>query len=346
MYCIHFALDRVLLWCAQDLSWLMDAHRREVNDAHKKNQELIHEVGITAPDVQHNTWPLIVPPAAACCISSTCALCCLASCLVHLGPVRCSRVLFLGHHVGAGCLLGFLHPPLLLQVQQMRLKLLEQDQLVWSLGGSTGQQQQQPQAAYQQEQSEAQQQALQQQQEAQVQLQQLQEFAEQLAVEKQQLMRSLQDSQREQAVLLMELQNLRGAAAAAAEAAAVAAAESSRDSEVTALAEAAAAAEQALKVQLQETRQHRDSLVAQVQDLQAAVQDAKAAAAQAAAQAAEATRAQALAAAAVVPAAAAAPGAAVGQRLDAAAAVEQLKVAKVEMATLRVQLASARWVGG
>jgi hypothetical protein len=82
----------------------------------------------------------------------------------------------------------------------------------------------------------------------------------------------------------------------------------------------------------------------QVQDLQAAVQDAKAAAAQAEAQATAATKAQAPAAAIVAPAAAEAPGAAVDQRFNAAAAVEQLKVAKVEMATLRVQLADARWV--
>jgi hypothetical protein len=37
----------------------MDAHRREINDAHMKNQELIHQVGITAAGMQSNKGPAL-----------------------------------------------------------------------------------------------------------------------------------------------------------------------------------------------------------------------------------------------------------------------------------------------
>lgn len=42
-----------VVWaCSQDLAWLMDAHRKEINDAHKKNQELIQQVGRAGDQLQ------------------------------------------------------------------------------------------------------------------------------------------------------------------------------------------------------------------------------------------------------------------------------------------------------
>lgn len=205
--------------------------------------------------------------------------------------------------------------------QELRMRLLEMEQQLWgqSTAAST------PEASTAVEPAAAAEPVSAQQQPQPEELATLQDAVERLSQEKQQLMKSLQDMQREQAVLRMELQTLHEQQQQQEPA------DEQSTSADTAELQAAAASAVALQQQLEQSIQQRDTLLQQVQALQHSLQKAGDAAA-----AAAAVREQELTTAVVVNSSSVADA-------DAVLAAEQeLSEVKTQMIQLRGQLAETR----
>lgn len=163
----------------------------------------------------------------------------------------------------------------------------------------------------------------------------LQESVQRLTNEKQQLIKNLQDMQREQAILLMELRSLQEHQQQSQQQPQEASAESvAGDTAAVGSASASAVVvEVALQQQLDQSLQQRDVLMQQVQHLQQSLQQAKAAAA---ARGQESTAEVELAPSGGVDA----------DRAAVVAAEQELVEVKAQMVQLRGQLAATRWEAG